>query len=135
MGSVERPDRRLAVEELLRRGYVCVYVNCDADGVDVPTGLRGHPSLVMFHIGYDMPTPIPDLEIDDLGIRCTLRFGDSFHYCEFPWGAVHGAFLAATGEGTAWIRGRDEIAAAAPPVEPEPPPPAPRGRGHLRLVD
>lgn len=128
MGPVTRPDKRAALEYLLSLGVVRVFVDCDAEGVEVPTGLRGLPTLVPFDVGCSMPVPIPDLAVDDAGVRCTLYFDGLGHQtCAFPWAAVHGAVLE-NGEGVVWM--------TRPALAPPPPPPAPPTRGgHLRLVD
>ena len=57
-------------------------------GVVVPDSLRGEPHLVLQY-GHDLPIPIPDLEIDDYGVRATLSFSRTAHRTVVPWSAVY----------------------------------------------
>jgi len=57
-------------------------------GVVVPDSLRGEPHLVLQY-GHDLPIPIPDLEIDDYGVRATLSFSRTAHRTVIPWSAVY----------------------------------------------
>lgn len=49
-----------------------------------------------FLIGYNTPNPIPDLHINEYGIRATLSFDRRGYACWFPWEAV----IAVQGENT-----------------------------------
>jgi stringent starvation protein B len=57
-------------------------------GVVVPDSLRGEPHLVLQY-GHDLPIPIPDLEVDDYGVRATLSFSRAAHRTVVPWSAVY----------------------------------------------
>lgn len=48
---------------------------------------------VYLDIGYNMVAPIPDLMVDDTGIRCTLRFGTTHRLVIVPWCALIAAGL------------------------------------------
>lgn len=54
----------------------------------VPPHLRGEPHLVLQY-GHDLPIPIPDLEIDEHGVRATLSFSKSPQRTVVPWSAVY----------------------------------------------
>ena len=50
--------------------------------------MRREPHLVLQY-GHDLPIPIPDLEIDDYGVRATLSFSRTAHRTVVPWSAVY----------------------------------------------
>ena len=54
----------------------------------VPAHLRAEAHLVLQY-GHDLPIPIPDLEIDDYGVRATLSFSKTPHLTVVPWTAVY----------------------------------------------
>ena len=43
----------------------------------------------MLQYGHDLPIPIPDLEVDDYGVRATLSFSRAAHLTVVPWSAVY----------------------------------------------
>ena len=43
----------------------------------------------MLQYGHDLPIPIPDLEVDDYGVRATLSFSRAAHRTVVPWSAVY----------------------------------------------
>ena len=91
--------------------------------VVVPENLRTNPNLAL-EIGYDMPNPIPDLNVGSDGVSATLSFHATSFRCWLPWAAVHGVL----------VRFGALSSPSEPPPAPEPPPKAPRPR-HLKLVD
>ena len=72
---------------LLGETWPFLHIDGRAAGVDLPEALRG-PSVTL-QIGYDMPLPIPDLTVDDAGVRCTLSFRRTPHFCIIPWKAIY----------------------------------------------
>jgi hypothetical protein len=73
-----------------------------------------------------MPKPIPDLNVDEEGISCTLSFSNSPHYCFLPWGAVY-ALIGASGRGMVWPEDvpkevAGQYVVTAPKEEPKPRP-------------
>jgi hypothetical protein len=56
--------------------------------VIVPAHLRGEAHLVLQY-GHDLLIPIPDLEVDDYGVRATLSFQRTPHLTVVPWSAVY----------------------------------------------
>lgn len=76
-----------------------MYVHLDprAEGVAVPAWLRKQPQLVL-QIGLDMPIPIPDLRVDDVGVFGTLSFNRQSFACCVPWDAV----FAVVGDDGKW---------------------------------
>ena len=78
MSSSERPSKQQAFLALLREGWTSLHLDARRAGVVVPQPLRGEPHLVLQY-GHDLPNPIPDLEVDDYGVRATLSFSRAAH--------------------------------------------------------
>ena len=88
MSSSERPSKQQAFLALLREGWTSLHLDARRAGVVVPEALRREPHLVLQY-GHDLPIPIPDLEIDDYGVRATLSFSRTAHLTVVPWSAVY----------------------------------------------
>jgi len=88
MSSSERPSKQQAFLALLREGWTSLHLDARRPGVVVPQPLRGEPHLVLQY-GHDLPIPIPDLEVDDYGVRATLSFSRAAHRTVVPWSAVY----------------------------------------------
>jgi stringent starvation protein B len=88
MQSSERPSKHKVFVDLLRKGRPSLYLDARRPGVIVPAHLRGEPHLVLQY-GYDLPIPIPDLEVDEHGVRATLSFSKSPQRTVIPWSAVY----------------------------------------------
>jgi stringent starvation protein B len=148
------PKKREVVTKLLEDGPVLVHLDARRSGVDVPDQHRSEPKLVL-RLGHGLTPPIPDLDIDDTGIRATLTFRGKPFPCRIPWAAVY-AVVAEDGRGLVWPehvppevqsefargegrgdkKGPVDSDGEGPGNGPEGPgsPDKPRGRGHLRLV-
>ena len=146
------PKKREVVTKLLEDGPVLVHLDARRPGVDVPDQHRSEPKLVL-RLGHGLTPPIPDLDIDDTGIRATLTFRGKPFGCKIPWAAVY-AVVAEDGRGLVWPEhvppevqsefargeksepGQDKKKGGADDGEGpgEGGPDKPRGRGHLRLV-
>lgn len=87
-GMTEVPSKREFALSLLEE-CPSVFVHLDArrEGVVVPSQFQKQAQLIL-QVGYRMPVPIPDLEVDEAGIRCTLSFGGRARFCRMPWSAV-----------------------------------------------
>src|SRR5262245_49789824 len=88
MSSSERPSKQQAFLALLREGWTSLHLDARRPGVIVPQQLHGEPHLVLQY-GHDLPIPIPDLEVDDYGVRATLSFSRTAHRTVVPWSAVY----------------------------------------------
>jgi len=88
MSSSERPSKQQAFLALLREGWTSLHLDARRAGVVVPEALRGEPHLVLQY-GHDLPIAIPDLEVDDYGVRATLSFSRAAHLTVVPWSAVY----------------------------------------------
>ena len=98
--SVEPPPKKEQLQKLLERGNVFVHLDPRVEGVVVPAWHAGKPQLVL-QLGLHFAVPIPDLKIDQRGVRCTLSFNRSPFFCDLPWTAIY-AMVAEDGQVTVW---------------------------------
>jgi len=94
------PPKKDVALALLEQATVLVHLDPRGQEVQVPPWFKRQPQLVL-QIGLNMPKPIPDLNVDDQGISCTLSFSNSPHYCYLPWSSVY-ALIGASGRGMVW---------------------------------
>jgi stringent starvation protein B len=99
MSAILPPKKDVALA-LLERASVFVHLDPRAEGVVVPPWLRKQPQLVL-QIGLNMAVKIPDLEIVEGGVSCTLSFSRRPHFCYVPWTAVY-ALVGEDGRGMVW---------------------------------
>jgi stringent starvation protein B len=97
MSSPERPPKQQAFLALLKEGSTSLHLDARRAGVSVPEAFRGDAHL-MLQYGYDLAIPIPDLEVDDYGVRATLSFARTPHTTVIPWSAVY-AIASVDGRG------------------------------------
>jgi len=69
--------------------YPIVSIIVDTRNMDVAVPKHCRSESTRLDIGYSMSVPIPDLEIDDYGVRCTLSFSGSFFKCSIPWNRIY----------------------------------------------
>lgn len=101
MGAIAQLKRRI-IEDLLKdESFIMVIVDVTFDGLLLPKSLLETREPVGLNIGYDMAIPIPDLVIDDEGIKGTLSFSRTPSYCVIPWGAI--AQLSHDNEHLVWV--------------------------------
>src|SRR5580700_5521494 len=100
MMSVPLPPKKEVALALLERSSVHVHLDPRAPGVVVPAWFKKQPQLVL-QIGLNMPTPIPDLRLDEEGMSCTLSFSRSPFFCVVPWRSVY-AMVGDDGRGMVW---------------------------------
>jgi len=94
------PPKKDVALALLERSNVDVYLDPRARGVVVPPQFRKEPRLIL-KIGLNMPVPIPDLQLDEEGVSCTLSFNRSPFFCIMPWSSVF-ALVGEDGRGMVW---------------------------------
>lgn len=94
------PPKKDVALALLEQATVLVHLDPRGEQVQVPAWFKRQPQLVL-QIGLNMPKPIPDLNVDDHGISCTLSFSNSPHFCVLPWESVY-ALIGASGRGMVW---------------------------------
>jgi len=135
------PPKRSVMETLLDAGPVLVHLDSRRDGVKVPVEHAGQAKLVL-RFGYHLSPPIPDLCVDEDGVRGTLTFRGQSFACDLPWEAVY-ALVGDDGRGLIWPEDvpsevRDELGRGAAEQTPPPTKTSPQkggGRGnHLKLV-
>lgn len=125
MGSLKR-IKRLAVEQLLEHeDYFLIVVDPTRPGVVLPEHLVVARQPVGLHIGRGLALPIPDLELDDDGLRGTLSFDRSPCHCTVPWPSL--VQVSVDGEHLIWLS-RDDGEHAPPPSPPR------RDRPKLRVL-
>ncbi len=84
----ERPSKQQAFFALLKEGWTSLHLDARRAGVVVPESFRNEAHLILQY-GHDLPIPIPDLEIDEGGVRATLSFSRTAHLTFVPWSAVY----------------------------------------------
>jgi stringent starvation protein B len=94
------PRKQAVALDLLERTSVFVHLDPRRPGVMVPPGFLKQPQLVL-QIGLNMAISIPDLDIADEGITCTLSFNKRPHFCSLPWSSIY-ALIGEQGGGMVW---------------------------------
>lgn len=116
------PPKKDVALAFLERGLVRVFLDPRAKEVIVPPHFRKQPQLIL-DVGLNLPIPIPDLQVDEAGITCTLSFDRPYHafYCVLPWSCV----FALVGDGQRSMIWPDdvpvEIQLSVRPAKPAPP--------------
>ncbi len=98
--SVVLPPKRDVALALLERASVFIHMDPRSEGVMVPNWLKNQSQLVL-QVGLNMAVNIPDLDVGEEGISCTLSFSRRPHYCHVPWGAIY-ALVGEDGRGMIW---------------------------------
>jgi hypothetical protein len=93
--------KRMTVLHLLVKGQIDILVNSSRLGVIAPSYLLAEPYFKL-QLGLFMAKPIPDLSVEEDGIRCTLSFSGSSVACAFPWNSIFLAILSDRSIGAAW---------------------------------
>ncbi len=122
-------SKRDVLRFLLEQGQpVRILLDARREGVEVPPRFRGTPQLIL-EIGYRMNPPIPDLDIEGDGVRCTLSFAKQPFQCVMPWTAIWTLVGKHDGRGYQWVEDMPPEMVAIP----QPPPPPAMGP-RLRAV-
>lgn len=105
-----------------------IYVHLDPRGEDVfvPAWFKTQAQLVL-QVGLNMVVPIPDLDVGQESISCTLSFNRRPEFCRIPWTAIYG-LVGEDGRGMIWPESIPaEVASAAQG--------SPNKRPHLRVAE
>lgn len=94
------PTKKDVTLALLQGPSVFIHLDPRKPGVVVPAWFKSQPQLVL-QVGLNMPVPIPDLDVSDEGISCTLSFNRSPHWCKLPWSAIY-ALVGEDGRAMLW---------------------------------
>ena len=120
--------REFALSLLSECASAFVHLDPRRPGVLVPLQFQKQPQLVL-QVGYGMPVPIPDLQVEEDGIACTLSFNRRPHYCFIPWGAVY-ALIGENRRALVWPQDvpAEVVAQQSSRAQPS------KGRSHLKAV-
>jgi stringent starvation protein B len=132
MQPTRLPRKKDVAIALLEQASVFVHIDPRPEEVRVPPWFKRQAQLVL-QIGLNMPVPIPDLDVSDHGLSCTLSFNRSPFHCQIPWPSVY-ALVGESGRGMVWPddvppevaaqaqkQAKPQLAAvAAPAPEPKP---------------
>lgn len=94
------PPKKDVTLALLKQSSIFVHLDPRQKGVRVPEGFKKQPQLVL-QLGLNMAVPIPDLDVGEEGIGCTLSFNRTPHYCWIPWQAIF-ALVGENHRGMVW---------------------------------
>jgi len=94
------PPKKAVALDLLERTSLFVHLDPRRPGVIVPLVFAKQSNLVL-QIGLNMAIAIPDLEVGEGGISCTLSFNRRPHFCRLPWSAIY-ALIGQEGGGMVW---------------------------------
>ncbi len=94
------PSKKEVVLALLERVSVFLHIDARRTGVVVPPHLKANSQLVL-HIGLNMAVPIPDLDVGEEGISCTLSFKGARFLCILPWPTIF-AMVGDDGRAMVW---------------------------------
>lgn len=94
------PPKKDVALALLESSTLFMHLDPRVEQVRVPPWFKRQPQLVL-QIGLNMPVPIPDLNLDEGGVSCTLSFNRSPFYCHVPWKAIY-ALVGEDGRGMVW---------------------------------
>jgi stringent starvation protein B len=98
--TIRLPPKKDVALALLENSSVFIHLDPRSEEVGVPPWFKRQPRLVL-QIGLNMPVPIPDLNLDEDSVSCTLSFNRSPHYCRIPWSSVF-ALVGEDGRGMVW---------------------------------
>ena len=95
------PPKREVLLALLSEGGVFVHLDPRRQGVLVPKWYQNQPELIL-QLGLNMSIPIPDLEVDDDGVSCTLSFNRAPFWCKLPWAGIFALVSEKDRRGIVW---------------------------------
>jgi hypothetical protein len=94
------PNKREVMLALLAETSVFVHLDPRGPSVRIPPWFKNQPQLVL-QIGLNMAVQIPDLDVSEQGISCTLSFSRRPFFCSIPWTSVFG-LVGDNGPGLVW---------------------------------
>jgi stringent starvation protein B len=113
-------SKREVFRFLLDQGQpVRILLDARRDGVVVPPRFRGAPQLIL-EIGLNMNPPIPDLDTEGDGVRCTLSFAKQPFHCTLPWSSIWALIGKRDGRGYQWVEDMPPELVAVPQAPPPP---------------
>jgi hypothetical protein len=120
------PPKKDVALALLQGPSLFIHLDPRKPEVIVPPHFKKQAQLVL-QVGLNMAVPIPDLQVDDEGVTCTLSFNRSPFWCRLPWSAIY-ALVGDDKRGMIWP---DEVPAEVESAQrkAEQPPAATKSRG------
>jgi stringent starvation protein B len=100
MPSENLPNKRDVMLALLAEASVFIHLDPRGAAVRVPPWFKNQAQLVL-QVGFNMAVPIPDLDVGEEAITCTLSFSRRPFYCSIPWKSVFG-LVGEGGPGLVW---------------------------------
>lgn len=94
------PSKKDVTLMLLQESDVFIHLDPRKDRVVIPLHFKDRPHLIL-QVGLNMPVAIPDLDVGDEGITCTLSFSRKPFCCRLPWLAIY-ALVSKDGRGMVW---------------------------------
>ena len=85
---------------LLQESSLFIHLDPRREGATVPSWFKRQPQLVL-QVGLNMAVRIPDLDVGEQAICCTLSFNRSPFFCYIPWSAIFG-LVGEDGRGRIW---------------------------------
>lgn len=95
------PPKRETLLKLLDKSSARLFLDPRCDGVVVPKWFLKQPELVL-RVGYALTPPIPDLEVGDDHLSCTLSFNRRPTWCRVPFSAIYAVISDADGRSVVW---------------------------------
>ena len=100
MSTPELPPKKDVMLALLERSSVYIHLDPRQEAVRVPPWFKKQPQLVL-QVGLNMHVRIPDLDVGDEAVSCTLSFNRAPFFCYLPWTSVF-ALVSEDGKGMLW---------------------------------
>jgi stringent starvation protein B len=82
------PPKKDVALALLQGSSLYIHLDPRKSEVVVPLHFKKQAQLVL-QVGLNMAVPIPDLQVDDEGVTCTLSFNRNPFWCRLPWTAIY----------------------------------------------
>lgn len=80
-------QKRAAFVAMLKQTGLLICINTQMRGVRLPQHCYEKPTINL-QFGYNLPVPIPDLQVFEDGLSATLSFNRTPYPCVIPWAAV-----------------------------------------------
>src|SRR5690242_11939494 len=100
MNTTELPTKKDVMLAFLERSSVFIRQDQRREGVRVQLWFKKQPQLVL-QVGLNMAVRIPDLDVGEDAVSCTLSFSRSPFFCYIPWTSVF-ALVAEDGKAGIW---------------------------------
>jgi stringent starvation protein B len=95
------PSKKEVLLGLLEKASVLVHLDARREDVKVPRHLKTNPQLIL-QLGLNLAVPIPDLEVGDERVSCTLSFARTPFYCVLPYAAIFAMVAEDGGRAMVW---------------------------------